>query len=659
MRPLLPALSAALLLTVPAWAAEPQVTAVLLTQAGVATVEQEAKVGGDETLDLTVPFSQVDDVLKSLIVLDPAGSVQRVTLAGSSDDTALADLPIPADALTSTSALLQALVGQSIEIDNTLRSQKGRLMAVVERDEVAGKDKPDPVRRLVLSLLTDSGLTETILEPGATVRLSDKALQARLDRALASLANSRDRSARTLSVAVAGQGERVVKLAYVVAAPVWKATYRLDLAPDGKTARLQGWAVLENRTGKDWKNVRLTLSSGQPVTFRQPLYASTWVDRPEVALNVAKVKPLEADRGTVTTMSMVNAAPVPAAAPIALPKAAQGRTQDLISSGPVPTADVSENLTQIDLTLPQTISVAAGQSLSVPIIDQNLPAQQVLVWDTTLVQNALQAAVDVTNNAASSLPPGVVALYDGPRGFVGDGRLDLFPKGENRFISYARDGRAKLTRKDEQTNRLQTLTVARGTIKRTDTVELKTSYRVVLPPGDTRSILIDQPRPLPPSTLVAPATGVKETPRGYRFTLTGGEERSLDVLIHRTNSSEIDLARPGTNWTLLAASAAEYPAAVQAAFKQAQAINNRLDTAEKEVASRRAARSAAEAEQKRVRESLAAVPANSDLARRYLKDLTALEDKLADQQKGIEAMQNVASAAKKELDDFIATLSIP
>ena len=210
MRPSL-LLVPALVLSFPVWAVEPQVTAVLLTQAGVATVEQEAKVKGDDILDLTVPFSQVDDVLKSLIVLDPAGAVQRVTLAGSSDDSALADLPVPPEALTSTPALLQALVGQSIEIDNTLRTQKGRLMAVVEREEPQGKDRGEPVRRLILSLLTETGLTEAVLEPGATVRLADKALQARLDRALASLAEGRDRSARTLAIAVSGQGERVAR----------------------------------------------------------------------------------------------------------------------------------------------------------------------------------------------------------------------------------------------------------------------------------------------------------------------------------------------------------------------------------------------------------------------------------------------------------------
>jgi ERCC4-type nuclease len=131
------------------------------------------------------------------------------------------------------------------------------------------------------------------------------------------------------------------------------------------------------------------------------------------------------------------------------------------------------------------------------------------------------------------------------------------------------------------------------------------------------------------------------------------------VIIDRTNFTEINLLRSGLNWTVLAAAATEYPPAVQAAFAQAQAINTRLDTAQKEVASRKEARSATEAEQKRLRESLPAVPANSDLARRYLKDLTAVEDKLAAEQKGIEALQAVANAAKKELDDFLSALTLP
>ena len=55
---------------------------------------------------------------------------------------------------------------------------------------------------------------------------------------------------------------------------MWKATYRLSLPGDAQAdkARLQGWAVLENFSGQPWREVELTLLSGNLVTFRQALY---------------------------------------------------------------------------------------------------------------------------------------------------------------------------------------------------------------------------------------------------------------------------------------------------------------------------------------------------------------------------------------------------
>ena len=56
-----------------------------------------------------------------------------------------------------------------------------------------------------------------------------------------------------------------MRVGYVVAMPLWKATYRLSLPADPKseTARLQGWAVLENFSGQAWHDVELTLLSSR------------------------------------------------------------------------------------------------------------------------------------------------------------------------------------------------------------------------------------------------------------------------------------------------------------------------------------------------------------------------------------------------------------
>ncbi len=50
--------------------------------------------------------------------------------------------------------------------------------------------------------------------------------------------------------------------------PIWKSTYRLVLSPKGKPL-LQGWAVVDNTIGEDWRNVELSLVAGAPQSFIQ------------------------------------------------------------------------------------------------------------------------------------------------------------------------------------------------------------------------------------------------------------------------------------------------------------------------------------------------------------------------------------------------------
>src|SRR3546814_13156081 len=78
----------------------------------------------------------------------------------------------------------------------------------------------------------------------------------------------RNDEVRSIAIALTGTGDRDVGLSYVASAPIWKTAYRLIAGSDGK-ARLQAWAIIENATGEDWHDVRITLSSGRPVTLSQ------------------------------------------------------------------------------------------------------------------------------------------------------------------------------------------------------------------------------------------------------------------------------------------------------------------------------------------------------------------------------------------------------
>ena len=278
--------AAAVLAANPAAAATLALKRVVLSTGGVGYFEYEAPVDGDANLTLDVPLDQVDDVLKSLVVYDSGGTVGEVTLPGREPlSQSFADLPFDPSVLNSASDLLNALQGSEIRVLGP-RSLSGRLVHV-DQESVPGPGGIAETRARV-SVMTAGGLQQVVLQDVEAIAFADPDLQRQLNTALARIAAYRLSGQRRLSVHTRGTGARTLRLGYVVAMPLWKASYRLSLPADpepktqAKTARLQGWAVLENFSGRPWQDVELTLLSGNPVTFRQALYESYYVQRPTV-----------------------------------------------------------------------------------------------------------------------------------------------------------------------------------------------------------------------------------------------------------------------------------------------------------------------------------------------------------------------------------------
>ncbi len=260
---------------------------VVLSTAGLAQFTHSGDVAAGTTVDLPVRLDQVDDLLKSLTIFDQEGAIGAVSLPGQAPLAELfRDLPFSEEALESLPALLNALVGSEIEIEGPLIA-RGRLLRVVQ--EVVNMPDNGHTTRNRLVMMTEGGIVQAILEELAAVRFTDQQTQAQIDRALAGLAQNRAKDRRTLAIGLLGKTTRPVGFSYVVAAPVWKTAYRLVLPQDdsGK-ARLQGWGVVENLTGGDWKDVELSLISGNPVALKQPLYTAFYVERPEIPITAAQ-----------------------------------------------------------------------------------------------------------------------------------------------------------------------------------------------------------------------------------------------------------------------------------------------------------------------------------------------------------------------------------
>ena len=69
-----------------------------------------------------------------------------------------------------------------------------------------------------------------------------------------------------------------LKLSYVTEAPSWKPSYRVVLGQNGKV-ELEAWAIVDNTSGEDWKNVRLGVGSSSALSFRFDLQSIRLVER--------------------------------------------------------------------------------------------------------------------------------------------------------------------------------------------------------------------------------------------------------------------------------------------------------------------------------------------------------------------------------------------
>jgi hypothetical protein len=442
---------------------------VMLSSGGVGYFEYAADVDGDAVLGLDVPLGQVDDILKSLIVFDSAGGVAGVELPGRDNTVqAFGDAPFGPEALDSPTAYLNALVGTEVTVQGP-RPMTGRIVRAETVTETTDKSSTQRTR---VTLLSADGMRQFVLEDADTVQITDPALRSRIEHALESLRRDASLTTRHLTIRVKGKGNRTVAVGYVAGAPLWKATYRLMLSPaPASTARLQGWATLENQSGADWNAVTLTLQYGNPVTFRQSLYRSYFVQRPEVPVEIlGHVLPdIDTASRAVDSVRGIQAPAMSPPAGMAMGKAAQmPAAPQPVMAAPADVARANETAEETIFTLARPVDLAAGHSANVPIIDREFPAVRIGLVPFRQVHPL--ASVRLRNDDTRGLPAGVLTLYDqdGGTNFAGDARLGGLPAGEARLLSFAQDLRTTVdTKLSLQPNTFIAFSVANGVLSYT------------------------------------------------------------------------------------------------------------------------------------------------------------------------------------------------
>ncbi|OBJ71427.1 hypothetical protein [Mycobacterium sp. 1274756.6] len=387
----------------------PPVTHLVLYKLGVAFVVHRGPVDGD--VALTVRRTDMPDVLKSLVVsaagADAAvGAITFDTPVDPPDDAP--GFPVPSDTGTALRDLLDGLRGRSVE------AQHG---AATYRGEVIGVDEPGAGQRTLL-LRTDAGQVEivdlagvgrlSVLDPGARAELARL-----LDRAKAATAGPH----ATIGVNLRGRAAEA-ELSYLVAAPMWRVSYRL--IRDGDRATLAAMGILHNPVDEDLTDIAVTLTTGQPHSFDIDLYHPRRVRR-TVAEEQQRLVADRAMRSAPRDEMMLSGVP------------------DLDSYGAaaedVEAADSGEYF-EYRLTTP--VSLAPGGATMVPLAVAPVgQLRRELVWPIDSAP-APEITISFANDTDLVLEEGPAVIYE-HGGYAGEAMLGFTARGARARLSFAKD----------------------------------------------------------------------------------------------------------------------------------------------------------------------------------------------------------------------------
>lgn len=289
--------------------------------------------------------------------------------------------------------------------------------------------------------------------------------------------------ATTLRVGLSREGRHDLWITYVAEVTGWKPTYRVVAGADGR-ARVQGFAVVDNRSGEAWEDVALGLSTEVPMSFRYELRAARVGQRPRFTSDGRLVRDPEpeaqnAEARLPAGVSEINVAYAMAQSgqpqmstragrrvaaenthPGADPDAprddggAHVSAAEAASMDPVLAIEASSGGPGFLVDSPAQVSLGLGESGLVPFVDREVAGDTVLLYRPVpggaLSQAHPYRSVLFQNPLGAPLLAGPVAVYAGGR-FLGDGVTGTIPGDAHAFVAYALEPSVEVGSSSERT----------------------------------------------------------------------------------------------------------------------------------------------------------------------------------------------------------------
>ncbi len=654
---------------------------VVLYKNGVGYFEHTTRIHGNQDLAIDFTTAQLNDVLKSLTVVDLGdGRISGVRYNSIAPlDERLKALRLPFGETISRAEFLAALRGARVEVHSGNENATGRLLSVEKEKRV--NEKGDSYDVTEFSLVTDSGEMRNFdLNASTSVRLAEQDLSDEVGKYLNLIGSSRARDLRRMTISATGSGDRDIFVSYISEVPVWKSTYRIIL-PDkpGDKTILQGWAIVDNTVGEDWKDVQLSLIAGAPQSFIQDISRPLYTRRPVVALPEAAMLTPQTQEASMSapeapppptsaeTVEVSGAAPAVQTSAMAgvaggqfLKDSAHGRAfQSLSRNEPLgkqqAEAEAKDLGDYFEYNLKQKITIGKNQSALVPILQSSIEAEKVTIWNEN--SREIRRALWITNSSGLTLDSGTFNILESDT-FAGEGLIETVHPAERRLISFAADPALLVTMEEESSQKpVSHVHIARGLMFVTR--EQRETRKYALHNADTSPRQVVLEHPARENWKLAEGPKPEETSASYlrfRVAVAAGKTEKLDIEEYHPESSQFVLTNLDQKQVALIMEQRQITPAMQDIFRRVLEQKNKVGDLDNQIRSRQRDVESITKDQARLRENMKALKGSVEekaLLQRYTRILDSQEDRLNALNKEIADLQEKHAQAQAQLDRIV------
>ena len=637
---------------------------VTLYSSGVAHYVHEGTVAGSGNIALLFSPAQINDVLKSLVVMDPGAKSLAVNY--QSEDTlrkTLESLKIDLSAATTLYDILKAQKGAEVELF-TPHQITGKILSV-------DKNSSKETDAFFISLAAKDGIHIIAFSDIQSFTFTDTKRNEDLNTALALILDASAKNRKKLDIKIDAQGERKIGLSYVMEAPVWKASYRLDMGTD--KAAFQAWAIIDNSTDLDWKNITLTLTTGRPVGFTQNLYAPYYTYRPEVPLAIAQAAEAETFDSADRAVEYAAAMPLAEKRSAMMKKEAYGYTvagydeaeyDDLQEKN---TSAYFENQTEAGnagemfaFTPSKPVTLERQQSMMIPLTLASLPAEKYSVFSSIPYNERVNPkfCISIENTSGLKLPAGPITVLDGGE-YSGDALLEFLPEAEKRLIAYGDDIEVTGSKRADSTRTIETIKMTDGVMTTSYRQVQSTIYLIRNANKKERTVIVEHAKnagfELTTKQALAEMTANKYR---FKFKAAGNTGTELKVEETRTYRSSQKIFDMNSNTFISYTTNSEIPDKVRKAFTSIITEKEKVTAAEKALKTLQDRQTEIGKEQDRVRRNLEAVGSESQQGRAFLTKLLKLETELDELKTDIADATERVNKAQQNFTAFVKDIRI-